>query len=173
MITTKKNTNIILIGMPGSGKSTVGVILAKALAMGFVDTDLLIQTDEGRSLQEIVNNHGYMALRKTEERVLLNINCENQIIATGGSAVYSHPAMDHLKSRGVIIFLDVDLPVLESRIDNFQTRGLARQRDQGLEDLFMERIALYKKYADITVECSDLSQEEVCREIIKVFSNYS
>ncbi len=164
--TDRYKSNIVLIGMPGSGKSTVGVILAKMTSRNFVDTDVIIQTSQGRSLQDIVNMEGHMALRKIEEDILLNLRCISHVIATGGSAVYSHSAMQHLKSLGVIVFLDVDLPVLEARVANFDERGLARRPDQSMADLFKERFDLYRKYADITIECGDLRQEEVCSQII-------
>lgn len=160
-------TNIILIGMPGCGKSTVGVILAKITSRDFVDTDILIQQSEGRPLQRIVDGEGYMALRKIEERILLDLQCSHHVIATGGSAVYSEAAMTHLKSRGIAVFLDVDLSVLKSRVSNYSTRGLARRPGQSLKDLFRERIGLYRKYGDITIACSALTQEEVCHEIMR------
>jgi len=153
--------------MPGSGKSTVGVILAKLTSRDFVDTDVLIQVSQNRTLQDIVDTEGYMALRKIEEDVLLDLNCRDHVIATGGSAVYSHAAMTHLKSNGVVVFLDVDLPTLESRVSDFNTRGLVKHPDQSFADLFYERLPLYTKYADVTVKCSDLTQEEVCAQIIK------
>ncbi len=159
-------SNIVLIGMPGSGKSTAGIVLAKMISCGFVDTDILIQVSQGRSLQDIVNMEGYMVLRQIEERILLNLRCCNHVIATGGSAVYSYPAMKYLKSRGVIVFLEVDLPVLKSRIHNLETRGLAKRPDQTFADLYAERCNLYKKYADMTIECGDRNQEEVCAVII-------
>jgi shikimate kinase len=162
----KKPSNIVLIGMPGSGKSTVGVILAKLTSLDFVDTDVLIQTFHGRSLQDIVDTDGHMALRKIEEDTLLGIDCRNYVIATGGSAAYSHAAMIHLKAAGIIVFLDVDLLTLESRINNFDTRGLAKRPDQSFAELFAERFVLYTKYADITVKCVDLTQKEVCSRII-------
>ncbi len=158
--------NIVLIGMPGSGKSTVGVILAKLMAFDFIDTDVLIQTSHFRSLQDIVNIDGHMALRRTEEETLLGLDCRNHVIATGGSAVYSHAAMMHLKSNGVIVFLDTALPTLESRVKDFDTRGLAKRPDQSFAALFEERLTLYTRYADVTVKCADLTQEEVCAEII-------
>jgi shikimate kinase len=160
-------SNIVLIGMPGSGKSTVGVILAKLTSRDFIDTDVLIQISQGRLLQNIVDTEGYMALRRIEEDILLGLNCHHHVIATGGSAVYSHAAMEHLKSNGIVVFLDVDLPTLESRIRDFDTRGLAKRPDQSFSDLFKERIILYRKYADVTIDCADLSQEEVCAQIIK------
>lgn len=132
----KNPSNIVLIGMPGSGKSTVGIILAKLTSRDFVDTDVLIQTSQGRTLQDIVDTEGYMVLREIEERILLKLDCFNHVIATGGSAVYSHAAMTNLKSNGVVVFLNVDLPVLESRIHDFATRGLAKRPDQSIEKVW-------------------------------------
>jgi shikimate kinase len=159
-------SNVVLIGMPGSGKSTVGVILAKLTERGFVDTDVLIQTSVGRSLQRIVDVEGYMALRAIEERILLSLNFRNHVIATGGSSVYSHAAMEHLKRDGVVVFLDVALATLKSRIHNFRTRGLAKRPNQTIDQLFDERYPLYTGYADLIVNCTRLKQEEVCAEII-------
>lgn len=161
----KKKSNIILIGMPGSGKSTVGVILAKMLAKRYLDTDILLQNIEKRSLQDIVDREGHMALREVEQKVLLSIHCRNHVVATGGSAAYSEPAMMHLKRNGVIVFLHADLQALNKRIHNYETRGLAKRPDQSFQDLFEERLALYEKYADITVESSNLSQDQVCDSI--------
>ena len=162
----KNPSNIVLIGMPGSGKSTVGIILAKLTSCDFVDTDVLIQISQGRTLQDIVDTEGYMTLREIEERILLKLDCFDHVIATGGSAVYSHTAMTHLKSNGVVVFLNVELPILKSRIHDFATRGLAKRPDQSIEDLFEERFVLYTKYADVTIECKDFTQEEVCEDII-------
>ncbi len=158
----KGKSNIILIGMPGSGKSTVGVILAKMLAKRYLDTDILLQNIEKRSLQDIVDTEGPMALREIEEKVLLGIHCRNHIIATGGSAAYSEPAMRHLQEDGIVVFLHADLPALKQRIHNYETRGLAKRPDQSFQDLFEERLVLYEKYADITVRSSNLSQDQVC-----------
>jgi len=159
-------SNLVLIGMPGSGKSTVGVILAKKTSRDFVDTDLLIQTSQKRSLQNIVDHDGYTALRDIEERVLLDLRVHKHVIATGGSAVYSDEAMAHLKSEGLVIFLDVDLATLESRIPDFSTRGLAKRPEQTITELFDERFGLYIKHADITIKCGRLNQEDVCAKII-------
>ncbi len=163
---TKTPSNIILIGMPGAGKSTVGVILAKLTLRDFVDTDVLIQTSQARTLQDIVDTDGYKVLRKIEEDALLGLSVKNSVISTGGSAVYSERAMMHLKSDGVVVFLDVDLSTLESRVHDFSTRGLAKRGDQDLADLFKERFDLYTRYADITIRCAGLSQEKVCAGII-------
>jgi shikimate kinase len=160
-------SNIILIGMPGAGKSTVGVILAKLTSRNFVDTDVLIQTSQNQTLQDIVDTDGYAHLRKIEEDVLLGLSVRNCVVATGGSAVYSDRAMAHLKSDGLVIFLDVDLPTLEWRVHDFRTRGLAKRADQSFAEMFHERMFLYSKYADISVECSGLTHEEVCVRIIE------
>ena len=151
--------------MPGSGKSTVGVILAKALTRPYLDSDILIQLSENRSLQDIVDEDGYMVLRDIEEQVLLGITCENHVIATGGSAAYSAKAMEHLKENGVVIFLNASLETLKSRIHNYETRGLAKRADQSFADLFQERLELYTKYADLVIDSNNRSQEQVCDDI--------
>lgn len=161
----KPGSNIILIGMPGSGKSTVGVILAKHCGKGFIDTDLLIQAAAGRTLQDVVDNEGYLALRKLEEEVLLGLIATDTVIATGGSAVYSRPAMERLKSAGIIVFLDADLPTLRSRVKDFGARGLAKRPDQSFEQLYAERRSLYQRYADVTVVCAGLAHEEVSARV--------
>ncbi len=163
---TQTHSNLVLIGMPGSGKSTVGVILAKKTSRDFVDTDVLIQTSQRRTLQDIVDSDGYAVLRKIEEDVLLGLSIQNHVIATGGSAAYSDQAMTHLKSDGILIFLDVDLATLETRIRDFNARGIARRPDQSFAELFDERFALYSRHADITIKCAGLTQEDVCARII-------
>jgi len=158
-------SNVVLIGMPGCGKSTVGVVLAKRLSYEFVDTDLLIQSSRQRSLQDIVDREGYLALRAIEEDVLLTIESRNSVIATGGSAVYSDRAMAHLAALGTIVFLEIDFPTLERRINDVGTRGLARRPDQGLADLFAERAPLYRRFAQITVNCCGLTQEAIADKV--------
>lgn len=159
-------SNIVLVGMPGSGKSTVGVILAKLTGRDFIDTDILIQSAEGRSLQDILDSDGYLALRSIEERILCGLECRNHVIATGGSAVYSPPAMEHLRTDGVVVFLDVDLAVLESRELALDSRGIAKRPEQSFAELFEERFALYTAYADLVIACSTFSHERVCTEIM-------
>ncbi len=169
---TTIKSNIVLIGMPGSGKSTTGVILAKALGKEYIDTDILIQKEQHRTLQEIIDKDGHMALRDIEENVLLRVCCKNHVIATGGSAAYSHPAMTHLKKDGLTLFLHADLNALKSRIHNYETRGLAKRPDQSFQDLFDERSELYDKYADITIKSSLLTQDQVCDEVILAIEDY-
>jgi len=163
----RPGSNLVLIGMPGSGKSTAGVILAKMTSRDFLDTDVLIQTSVERTLQDIVDADGYSALRRIEEEILLGLSVRNHVIATGGSAAYSDKAMSHLKQDGTLVFLDVDLPALESRVHDYSTRGLAKRPDQSFAELFEERLVLYRKHADIIIECGRLNQEEVCAEIIE------
>lgn len=159
-------SNIILIGMPGSGKSTVGVILAKQSGRAFVDTDLLIQSSAGKTLQDIVDSDGYLALRTIEAEILLGLSLRNHVVATGGSAVYSAAAMEHLKKDGVVVFLEADPSTLAARIGDFGSRGLARRPNQTFEQLFQERLPLYRKYAELTIPCAGLTHEQVAGEII-------
>ena len=152
--------------MPGSGKSTLGLTLAQTLMKNLIDTDELIQTRHSTSLQHILDEQGYLALRSIEEEILLNTDFPNDIVATGGSAVYSEKAMHHLKQFGPIIFLDVTLPELLNRIHNMDTRGIARHPNQTFAELFAERQPLYKKYADITIDSGNKSTERIIDEII-------
>ena len=160
-----RRKNLILIGMPGSGKSTVGVILAKSMTRPYLDSDILIQLRENRSLQDIIDSDGYMVLRDIEEQTLLDINCENHVIATGGSAAYSNSAMEHLKENGIVIFLDASLDTLKARIHNYETRGLAKRPEQSFADLFRERFELYTRYADIIIDSNSRTQDQVCDDI--------
>ena len=158
--------SLILIGMPGAGKSTLGILLAKSLAKDFVDTDLLIQLEHRKTLQDILEEQGYQALRDAEERVLLNAHYPNHIIATGGSAVYSAAGLQHLKHFGPIIFLDVDIETLEERIHNMNSRGIARPADQTFADVYAERRPLYLQYADIVIDCKHKSLQQIVDEVI-------
>ncbi len=156
-----QKSNIMLIGMPGAGKSTIGILLAKHASKNFIDTDVLIQVNHGKGLQQIVDKEGFQALRKIEEEVLLSMKCVDFIIATGGSAVYSDKAMSMLKEDAITVFLDVPLDELQKRVGNFDSRGITKRPDQTFEDLFQERLNLYNTYADITVSCNRLNQDEV------------
>jgi shikimate kinase len=160
-MSSQKKSNIVLIGMPGSGKSTVGIILAKRTSHDYIDTDVVIQSAEHRSLQDILDKEGYMRLREIEARVLQGINVENHVISTGGSAVYSDAAMQHLRKNGICVYLDVSVETLRKRINDYETRGIAKRPDQSFADLFQERTTLYRKYADITINGDALSQDDV------------
>lgn len=158
-------SNLTLIGMPGAGKSTIGIILAKYLSFGFIDTDVLIQINQQKSLQEIINESDYLKLRKIEEKEILKLNVDNHVIATGGSAVYSEKAMSHLRNISNIIFLEVDFEIIQKRIRNFEIRGIAKAKTQTFRGLFNERQILYKKYAELSIDCNRLNHEEIA-EII-------
>ena len=159
--------NLVLIGMPWSGKSTLGVLLAKALARPFTDTDLLIQQHAGKRLQAIIDGEGVEALRALEERILLGLDRKGHVIATGGSVVYSGVAMRHLKAQGRCVYLQLPLDALEARATNLDLRGLVRAPGQTLADLFAQRTPLYERYADMTFSCAGKSHDEVLWEIVR------
>lgn len=165
-MTNPVGNNLVLVGMPGAGKSTIGLLLAKELVMDFVDTDLLIQQREGKSLQDIIHDFGFERLRQIEEEVLLSTDFTNHVIATGGSAVYSEAGMNYLKEAGRVVFLDVPLAELGSRVHNYASRGIACPPGQTMPDLYDERQALYRKYADLIIDCRDKSPYEVVSQII-------
>jgi len=159
--------------MPSAGKSTVGVIIAKNFGMNFVDTDVLIQTRQGKLLQEILNNEGPGVFLEVEEKTILSLNCTNTVIATGGSAVYSEKAMKHLKKNGIVIYLHINMETVNRRLKNLKTRGVVLEKGQTLEGLYMEREPLYEKYADIKLECSNNSIEDtvaaVHRKLVSLY----
>ncbi len=159
--------NIVLLGMPGAGKSTVGVLLAKRTARGFVDTDVLIEVRESLLLQEIIERSDYLNLRRIEQEVLLDLNITRYVVATGGSAAYSDAAMKHLKRNGVIVFLDVPFNTVERRIHNFETRGIACPRDMSLRLIYEERRPLYKKWADLELDCGDKQHDQVVADLMQ------
>jgi shikimate kinase len=163
--------NLVLIGMPGAGKSTVGVLLAKALKMPFIDTDLLIQQKENRYLQEIIDAHGLDAFIKTEEDAILGLDVQNYVIATGGSAIYSEAAIKHLKASGILIFLNTKMYQLEHRLKNAQTRGIAMKNGQTFIALYNERLPLYRQCMDIEIDCSKKHIETIVEEIKNKFIN--
>ena len=158
--------NIILIGMPASGKSSVGVILAKVLGYDFTDTDILIQNQECARLEEIINDKGIDAFLEIECDICTCIRAEHTVIATGGSVVYKERAMKHLKELGRVVYLKVDIEELEVRLSNMKERGVVLKDGQTLQELYRERVVLYEKYADITVNESSLTLEETV-ELVK------
>lgn len=157
--------NIILIGMPGSGKSTSGVLLAKSLSLSFLDTDLLIQQQEEMLLQEIADSAGFAGFIDIEEKIISRLQASKCVISTGGSVVYGEKSMARLKEIGIIVFLDVSFPEIMRRIQNISTRGIALKEGQSLENLYEERRPLYEKYADITVSGDHKTIEELVTEI--------
>ena len=160
-----RHSNIILIGMPGAGKSTAGVLLAKRLSKRFIDTDLIIQHRQNKSLQDIIDQSGYLALRFVEEEIICSLRVRNSVVATGGSAVYSEKAMEHLRQRGVLVYLQLGMDEVRSRIRNFSTRGIARPPHQTFRRLFAERTRLYRMYADSMVDCGGITPEDVCDRV--------
>lgn len=158
--------NIVLIGMPGCGKSTVGVLLAKAMGFRFIDTDIVIQERTGLLLQQMIDKSGLDAFCIEEERAILSVEEKGGcVIATGGSAVYSRSAMLHLKQNGFVYYLSLPVEQVEKRLYNIKTRGIAMRPGDSIADVFRRRRELYEEYADITVECQGKSMEEIVGEI--------
>lgn len=158
--------NIVLIGMPAVGKSTIGVLLAKSLGFAFVDTDLIIQQNTGRLLQEIIDKDGLDAFCEDEERAICSVNMtQDTVIATGGSAVYSRNAMMFLKKHGLVYFLSLPTEELTKRLSNITTRGIAKRPEDTIEDVFRRRAELYREYADVTIDCFGKSPEDTVLEI--------
>lgn len=160
--------NVILVGMPACGKSTVGVVLAKTMNKGFVDTDILIQQAESRTLQEIIDQEGNDYFHHVEERVLLDFDGEDYVVATGGSAIYFDRAMDKFKEKGVVVYIKVTLDTILERLNNIKSRGVTLEKGQTIADLYEQRIPLYQKHADMVVEADGLSVEEVVEQIVEL-----
>lgn len=159
--------NIVLIGMPGVGKSTLGVVLAKELGYQFVDADLLIQERENRLLKEIIAEDGVEGFLKIENDVNASIRAEKTVIATGGSVIYGSDAMEHLKEIGTVVYLKLDYETLDSRLGNLKGRGVVLKDGQTLKDLYDERIPLYEKYADVIVDEGGLDLEQTLTQVLK------
>lgn len=166
-----KKNNIVLIGMPGVGKSTVGVILAKVLGYQFLDADLVIQQQEGKLLKEIIREVGTEGFIEVENRVNAGIECSKTIIATGGSVVYGKEAMEHLKEIGTVVYLEVPYSTIEKRLSDIKGRGVVLRDGQTLYDLYMERTPLYEKYADFCVSEDGLNVEQTVELLIEKMQN--
>ena len=164
----KNRNNVILIGMPGAGKSTVGVVLAKRLGFSFLDTDILLQASQNRRLQEIIDSDGLPAFRRLEEALLLGLEAAGTVIATGGSAVYSETAMAALRRRGTTVFLDLPQAELARRIRDMDSRGMVIDPGQSFADLYRQRLPLYRRHADLTVDGLGKSVEELATEIVEL-----
>ena len=160
--------NIILIGMPGAGKSTIGVLLAKSMLMDFVDTDLLIQKKHLSSLCDIINSKGIDEFLRIENDVICSWDFANCVVATGGSAVYGERAMEKLAANGIIVYLKLTPFEIEKRIKNIHTRGIAMKEGTTIGELYSQHAPLYEKYADKTLNCSSLTPEQCVDEIIKM-----
>ena len=161
-------SNVILIGMPGSGKSTCGVIAAKVMLKNFFDTDLLIQGLEQSRLQELIDDKGKDYFYEAEERAILSLKLEATVIATGGSVIYSEKAMEHLRSLGKIVYLHLSYETMMKRIHNFTTRGIVVKNGSTLYDMYNERLPLYEKYADAVIDCDNNTVEETVERIVKI-----
>ena len=159
--------NIVLIGMPGAGKSTVGVLLAKTLGYAFLDTDLVIQEQEGRLLQDLVDELGVEAFLDREADAICSVDCDRTVIATGGSVVCRDGAMEHLKDLGRIVYLQLPLEELERRLHNISTRGIAMAPGETLAHIYDYRSPLYQKYADLTVAVDRQTLEETVEQVLR------
>lgn len=162
-----KKENIVLIGMPGAGKSTVGVVLAKRLGLRFVDSDLVIQEKYGKLLHELIEEHGVEGFWKIENDVNASLTMQKSVIATGGSAVYGKEAMAHLREIGTVVYLQLPYEEVAERLGDLNARGVTLQQGQTLKDLFEERIPLYEKYAHVTIECHGKMLREVVTEVVE------
>ena len=159
--------NVVLIGMPGAGKSTLGVLLAKAIGYDFIDTDLVIQRKAGMRLGSYLASRGYQALRQLEAEVICALDHAGTVIATGGSAVYSQAAMQHLRANGRVVYLQCALEVLDQRIASMDERGIAAPSGQTLADVQAERIPIYEQFAEITVEVGSENMDSTLGKIIR------
>ena len=160
--------------MPGCGKSTVGVILAKTLGMGFVDTDLLIQRQQKSTLQKLIDAYGIDKFRELEEQALQSVTeTSDTVIATGGSAVFCPEGMNKLKKNGICLYFDLPIEVLKRRLRNIKTRGIACRKGESLEEIFAQRAPLYRRYADITLKCGGFSVEKTVERAAEAINSFS
>lgn len=159
-------SNIILIGMPGAGKSTIGVVLAKVLGYKFLDSDLVIQEQEGKLLSQLIEENGDAGFIKIENDINKSINVDKTVIATGGSAVYGTEAMEHFKEIGTVVYLEVPYDEIEKRVGNLKKRGVVSNGKTEIEEIYEDRVALYEKYADVTIHEWDLPIRETVAKIL-------
>lgn len=167
-----KKSNIVLIGMPGAGKSTLGVVLAKILGMDFVDGDILIQNQVGNTLQKVIDAQGVDGFLQVENDVLAAVDVQNTVISTGGSAIYSDEAMRHLTEIGTVVYLDVSLEELRSRLGSLHERGVVMRKgvSMSLDEIFEERGPLYRKHAEVTLQTDGLTVREATRKLVDALS---
>lgn len=159
-------SNLIMIGMPSSGKTTVGNLLSEKTEKSFLDTDHVLQDITDLSPKEYVSSYGLDRFLEVQEQTILGIRAENSVIATGGGVIYSEAAMEHLKKNGLVIYLKTDFEVLENRVG--KDRKLARRDGKSLYDVYLERIPLYEKYADLIIDCKEKLSAEIADEIINI-----
>lgn len=164
-----RRENIVLIGMPGAGKSTVGVVLAKKLGCHFVDSDLVIQEKYGKLLHELIEEYGVEGFWKIENDVNASLMLENSVIATGGSVIYGKEAMEHLRNIGQVVYLKLPYEEIEERLGDLNARGVTLLPGQTLKDLYEERTPMYEKYAHVTIECSGKWLREIVAELARRF----
>ena len=158
--------NVVLIGMPGAGKSTVGVVLAKKMGYRFMDSDLVIQERKGMLLHQIIEEKGIDGFIKVENDINASLNTQQSVIATGGSAIYGAEAMEHLKDIGTVVYLKLSYEAVENRLGDLNERGVAVREGQSLSDLYEERIPYSEKYADITIDCENKMIKDIVTEIM-------
>lgn len=162
------NDDVILIGMPGAGKSTVGVLLAKALGYDFIDTDLIIQGRLNNRLYKIIEEHGIDYFLQAENKIVSEVSADHTVIATGGSVVFGKEAMEHLRQMGKVVYIKLGCDEIKRRVNNITTRGIVMKKDETIEDIYSERAPLYERYADITVDVGNTTIEEAVEKILRL-----
>ncbi len=164
--------NVVLIGMPGAGKSTVGVVLAKVVGHKFVDSDLVIQEQQGKLLHELITEHGMDGFLEIENQTNASLDMTKAVIATGGSVIYGKEAMEHLKEIGLVVYLKLSLESIADRLGDLKKRGVALKDGWGLKELYEERVPLYEKYADVIIDCEEKAIREITEEIAELYEEY-